>query len=233
MIDWLMIFVGGLLGSSHCVGMCGAFVLTLGVGSSGLAVNLRRQVSYALGRVFTYAIGGAAAGYAGWRLAQASPTLVNVQAILCVVAGVLLVVQGLVFAGVLRWPAGVTKARGCLGPGLFASLLRSTRARSAFLGGVVNGFLPCGLVYAYLTLAISLGSLWRGMAAMTVFGLGTIPALVLLGCGGTILSLTFRRHVLRVAAWCVVLTGVLSIGRGVGFFDSVPLLEAGFCPYCR
>ncbi len=233
MIEWLMILAGGLLGSSHCVGMCGGFALALGSTGRGFVRNLARQVVYSLGRVFTYATGGAVAGYCGWRLISALQLVVNIQAALSIGAGVLLIVQGLLAAGVLA-RLGRGSVRGpCLASGVFASLLRETRLRSVFLGGVVNGLLPCGLVYAYLALAASAGGPYRGGLTMGLFGLGTIPVLVLIGCGGQVLSLAVRRHVFRVAAWCVVLTGVISVARGAGALRMLGVDDAPGCPFCH
>jgi hypothetical protein len=78
-MSWLMILVGGLLSSSLCVGMCGGFALTLGCGVASVRTNLGRQLIYSLGRVFTYCACGAAAGYAGFRLANALQHLADVQ----------------------------------------------------------------------------------------------------------------------------------------------------------
>jgi sulfite exporter TauE/SafE len=233
-IDWLLIFAGGLLGSSHCVGMCGGFVLALGGTNQRLTANVLRQVSYGLGRVFTYTTAGVAAGYGGWRLTAETRALVNTQALLSIVAGLLLLAQGLTAAGVLRWGQPPVRSSACLlGTSLFGPLLRATRLRSVFLGGVVNGFLPCGLVYAYLALAASSGDLWRGGATMALFGLGTMPLLVLLGsCGGSLLSLAGRRRLLHGAAWCVVATGVITLLRGLEYlpWQASP---AEACPLCR
>jgi sulfite exporter TauE/SafE len=227
-----MIFVGGLLGSSHCIGMCGAFALALGSRHSRMAANVFRQVIYSLGRVFTYSMAGAAAGYAGWRLMAEMNTMVNIQAILSVTAGVLLTVQGLISAGVLPGFAWSSGSSSCLGPKLFSGLLGAARLRSVFLGGVVNGLLPCGLVYAFLTLAASSGDMLQGWATMALFGLGTLPVMVLVGSGGTLLGLAGRRRLLHLAAWCVVLTGLLSVGRGIAFMQAAGTVEAA-CPLCH
>jgi sulfite exporter TauE/SafE len=68
---------------------------------------------------------------------------------------------------------------------------------------------------------------------MTLFGLGTVPALAAVGCGASLVSLAFRRRLLHIAAWCVVATGLLSIFRGLGFLEGVPLLEHVGCPLCK
>jgi sulfite exporter TauE/SafE len=231
-IDWPLIFVGGLLGSSHCLGMCGAFVVTLGTRQSSLTGNIFRQTLYGLGRVFTYAAAGAVAGYGGWKLASQFQTLLDMQAILCIGAGVLLIVQGLHSAGIVRGRGPVFAAKGCPSAGLFAALYGAARLRSVFLAGVINGLLPCGLVYAYLALAASSGDVLQGWMIMALFGLGTIPALVLLGSGAMVLNLTTRRHIFRVAAWCVVLTGALSLLRGVAYYGSEGLHGPSDCPMC-
>jgi sulfite exporter TauE/SafE len=232
-MDWLLIFVGGFLGSSHCVGMCGGFALALGSAGPSWAANVPRQLCYSLGRVFTYASAGAAAGYGGWRLVAELRPVVNLQAVLSITAGVLLVVQGLAAAGV---GGGIGRRAGsgpCLGSGFFAAWLRAARWHSVFLGGVVNGLLPCGLVYAYLALAGSSGDMLRGMAVMALFGLGTVPVMVLVGSGGSVLNGTSRRRLLRLAAWCVVLTGLITIVRGVGFLPGFSPDAGPECPLCR
>jgi len=232
MIDWLLIFVGGLLGSAHCVGMCGGFVVSLGIGRPSLAANAARQVVYGLGRVFTYAVGGTAAGYSGWRLSATLPSVIQVQSVLSILAGVLLIVQGLFATGMIRW-AWEKRDGPCLAPTLFASVLAATRLRNVFLGGVLNGLLPCGLVYAYLALAASTEDVWYGAATMAAFGLGTVPLMVAVGCGASFLTCTFRRRVFLVAGWCVVLTGILAVARGVGFLPVFPIPGDSSCPMCR
>jgi sulfite exporter TauE/SafE len=232
-IGWLMIFAGGLLGSSHCVGMCGGFALALGTRGQGCRAILRRQLVYSLGRVFTYTVFGAAAGYAGWRLTAELRTLVNLQAVLSIATGVALMLLGLAEAGVLRWCKPTAGLSSCLGPAFFAALLSATRIRSLFLAGLVNGLLPCGLVYAFLAVAASTADLWRGAATMTVFGLGTLPVMILVGLGGPLLNLASRRRITTFAAWCVLLTGVLTIVRGLGFVQLPGLLDSPGCPACQ
>ena len=227
-----MFFVGGLLGSAHCVGMCGSFVLALGYRPGGWTAAMGRQVVYGLGRVFTYSTGGMAAGYAGWRLAGDLHLWIGGHALLAFVAGSLLVVQGLSAAGVLRLPARFASRGPCLLPSMFAALLRETRMRNVFLGGAINGLMPCGLVYAYLALAASSGSPLRGGLTMLSFGLGTLPILALIGCGARLVA-GFTRRTYRVAAWCVVLTGALSIARGVEAARSANESGESSCPFCR
>ncbi|HVA45579.1 MAG TPA: sulfite exporter TauE/SafE family protein [Pirellulales bacterium] len=231
-MELLMVFVGGLLGSSHCVGMCGGFAISIGAASANWRVNLARQLVYSLGRIFTYSSAGAMAGYGGWRLARSLPPLVHAQSWLAVLAGVLLVIQGLAASGLWRRVLSHGKHHSCLSAGLFAPFLTAPRLTNVFLAGVLNGLLPCGLVYAYLALATSTESMLSGLTHMFLFGLGTLPIMVLAGCGGSLLSLAGRRRLLHLAACCVIITGGLSISRGVAFLQRDAQVAAASCPAC-
>jgi sulfite exporter TauE/SafE len=234
MIEWPLIFLGGMLGASHCVGMCGAFAVSIGMGTTGVGANLRRQVLYTLGRVFTYSFAGLAAGVAGMKLQHVSVRAFNAQAALAIAAGTLLVVQGLRSAGLWRqFRRRAATAAYCPAQGLFASFLTAPGAWNAFFAGILTGFLPCGLVYAYLVLAAGTGSLWQGAAVMGLFGAGTAPLMILTGVGTALLSLKARSQLLRLAACCVVVTGLITVGRGVGWArpaagGAVPPT----CPFC-
>jgi hypothetical protein len=97
----------------------------------------------------------------------------------------------------------------------------------------LTGFLPCGLVYGFLTLASSSASVVHGLLTMVAFGAGTAPIMILTGVGGSLLSHSSRRHMLRVSAVCVLVTGLISLGRGVMFvqFPGSAALES--CPFCQ
>lgn len=232
MIELPLIFVGGLLGSSHCIGMCGGFAVAIGADAPGPLANLRRQLTFSAGRIFTYTAAGAIGGFAGWRLAQGVPPTVNVQAILALVAGALLVWQGCDAVGLFRRRGTKTGQLPCLAASFFAPLLKGRGWGASFLAGMFTGMLPCGLVYANLALAASSGELWQGAATMAVFGLGTMPLLVAFGAGTSLLTLATRQRVLRLAAWCVVIVGLLSIARGVGYLSLPGSTEKPHCPFC-
>jgi uncharacterized protein len=233
MIEWPLIFLGGLLGSSHCVGMCGAFALTIGLGTPSAAGNARRQLLYSLGRIFTYTFAGAAAGFAGMRLQRHSIPAFHAQTVLSLVAGTLLVIQGLQSAGVLpafwKKPAA---AGFCPSQGLFRSFLTAPGWHNAFLAGLLTGFLPCGLVYAYLALAAGSGNILYGAAIMALFGAGTVPLMVLTGVGTSLLTINGRRYLFRAAAICVIATGLITITRGVSWARPNGATEEPNCPFC-
>lgn len=245
-IELPLIFLGGLLGSSHCLGMCGGFALAVGSQASSWPANAARQMVYTVGRVFTYATLGAFAGFGGNQMAIRNSTMVNVAALMSIVAGVFLLYQGLVSARVLTpittvWRKWTTKSRDdaslatitspCAAAGVFATFLKAPGWKNVFLAGLFTGMLPCGLVYGFLALATSTTSMFHGAALMAVFGTGTAPLMIVAGTGASALSLASRSLAFRLAAWCVVITGAISVMRGLGFLSLLGGEVAG-CPMC-
>ncbi len=228
---WL-VMLGGLLGSTHCIGMCGGFAALVGMNTGSLSSNLRSQLMYSAGRIMSYAALGASAGFAGHRLMAAMPALVNVPAILCLIAGAFLIREGLIAAG--WWSLKVTgaSATGCLLKPLFTTILKTPGLRNAFVAGIATGFLPCGLVYAFVSLAASSGDFLQGLMTMAAFGAGTVPLMVVAGCGASLLSYSARQKVWKVAAWSVVLTGLLTLGRGAAFLQASNQPAQDRCPFC-
>ena len=249
-----LIALGGLLGSSHCVGMCGPFALTIGLSARGWSSALTRQVAYSLGRIFTYSCAGAVGGIrrvatcrsrlilrlnpsrtvrvgrstpgrAGSACRQSSaPSAATFQS----------VAPGpRAQTGASAYHAGGSLPCGALRN--FGGLLRSANLTHVFLGGLFTGFLPCGLVYAYLRLAASTADLFHGWLTMAAFGSGTVPAMVLAGAGGRLLSLAARRRLLQVAACCVIITGMLTIYRGAYAWPTSArggTSDGPACPFC-
>ena len=236
MTELPLIFIGGFLGSSHCVGMCGPLALALGANQARARKNVARQFVFTIGRIFTYCFLGVVAAFSGWWLVRQPATIVNVQAVLSILAGSFLVVMGLSYAGQLRIPAGWwSPVTSCASAQWLKTLLTGPGYTSALLAGVFTGFIPCGLVYAFLAIAASTADIGRGVLIMSAFGAGTAPLMILAGCGGTLLSHTARGRVLRIAAWCVVVAGILSIARGAGFITLTGDGAPGICPLpiCR
>jgi len=235
MIELPLVFLGGLLGSAHCIGMCGGFAVAIGISAAGVLSNFQRQLIYTAGRIFTYSFLGIAAGYAGMWVATRANFWINAQAALCVLAGLLLTVQGLIALGLVprrffsKQPAGgsLCLARSFVGP-----FLTSPRRSDVLFAGVLTGFLPCGLVYGFLALASSSASLWAGLLVMILFGAGTAPLMILAGAGASLLSYARRQSLLRISAVCVCLTGLVSIARGVFFLQIWGVPEVARCMLC-
>lgn len=193
----LTALLGGLAGSPHCVAMCGAF-------ASACAVHRPGFGAWHAGRLVSYATLGAVAGAAG----RFMPGPAWLPAVL---ATVMLLWFALALAGLVSEPAIPIASFTRLGqrlagrPGLVPQ----------FGFGVINGFLPCGLVYSALSLPVALGHAGQGALAMLAFGAGTIPllsaaALLLRRITATSLA---RRRLLAAA---VLLLGLAAIGMRSG-----------------
>lgn len=230
MIELPLIFVSGLLGSSHCVGMCGPFAMLLGSATTGWCQNIAWQLLYSAGRIFTYTTLGAMAGFGGQRLAGLKLSGINATAILAIAAGALLIYEGLVTAGVWQRLAFAKQGSGsCPTGGLLRSMLQQQSRWGVFLAGIATGFLPCGLVYAFLLIAARSGDLLLGALVMAVFGLGTLPLMVATGTTASFISVERRMRMLTLAGWCVVIMGSLSLYRGLAFLT---IDDPSACPFC-
>jgi len=258
MIELPIIFISGMLGSAHCIGMCGGFALSIGMGANNAWQNLQRQLLYSLGRLFTYGVIGACAGFTGRYLGERLELVTNFQAALSIVAGLLLIYQGLRTLGWLPpfnyWRRllktenttptaeentpfvilnqSTENNTSCLAGSFFASFLKAPGLSNVFIAGVLTGFLPCGLVYAYLTLAVSSGNLLTGMLTMTLFGLGTVPVMLLTGVGGSLIGNKVRVQAFRIAAGCIAIMGIMTIARGMGAMDIPGWYDRPGCPLC-
>lgn len=210
--------VTGFLSGVHCLGMCGGIVGAFGSvgGQTTVALQARghrlgreaaRQLAFNAGRVASYTLAGAVAGALG----SAGATMAGVlswQVALYVLANGMLILVGLYLAGASAWLARI-EAVGAplwrrLQP-LAARLLPARTLPQSFGAGLVWGWIPCGLVYAALAVAVLAGSPERGALAMAAFGLGTLPNLLAAGLAAARLRVFATRRGVRLAAGGVVL----------------------------
>ncbi|MBI4996446.1 MAG: sulfite exporter TauE/SafE family protein [Rhodocyclales bacterium] len=213
------IFLVGLLGGSHCVGMCGGIVGALSLQAPQGRMALPVQLAYNLGRIASYTAAGMFAG----ALAQIVGELLPLQRALYFVASLMLVAMGVYLLGMTQSLAWLEKR------GQFvwrrvqpftARFLPVRGAAQALPLGLLWGWLPCGLVYSALTTALASGSAGKGALLMLAFGLGTLPNLLLAG----LLLVRFRRfaqaRATRLVSGLLVLGyglyGVLNLWRGQG-----------------
>jgi sulfite exporter TauE/SafE len=211
----LALLVAGLLGSLHCVGMCGGFVLALDRPGRARWRRLGLQGAFHAGKTSTYVVLGLLVGLAGGALVGAA-WFRSAQAVLAVVAGSLMVLAGLQIAGLLApWPAG-----SLFGPG--SPYDRAVRAVSnarggtgAFAMGALTGCLPCPLVYSFLAAALAAGGALPAMGVMAVLGLASMPALLLVALAGARVGPAVRRRFVAAAGVVVAVLGVVTVLRGV------------------
>jgi len=220
-IDILAIITAAFLGSfGHCLGMCGGIVIAYSSAKIDKKWSRTHEVAahllYSLGRVSTYvtlgaifgAIGGVAKfnGYA--------------NGVLTIVAGIFMILAGLSLIGKIGLLTRMEHSYSRSGwyQRAFRYVLRDSSLYSFYLLGLLNGLLPCGLVYFFAVEAASTGSPAWGAFVMLVFGLSTIPALLGLGVFTSLFTKsTMRKVMMNLAAIVVVVFGLYTVYRGYDF----------------
>ncbi len=212
---WLA-FMLGLAGSAHCAGMCGPIALALPTGGRrGLAL-VPNRVAYNLGRVTTYCLMGVVFGLIGRSLA-----LAGVQRWVSIGLGVAILI-GLFVARARALAIGIAVPVAWLKSAL-GRLLHQQTLVSQYSLGMLNGLLPCGLVYIACVGAAATGGLLSGVEYMLAFGLGTAPMMLALGLAGQALPLGFRLRLQKLIPVCLALVAVLLILRGLAL--GIPYLS--------
>ena len=206
---WL-VFVGGLVGSVHCLGMCGPLLALAEAVREG-KWKVWSQLPLHLGRLITYSIMGLLAGLAGAAL-QRGGLAGNIQGVASFVGGAFMIAFAFILFGWI--PLGRILEANQGFTARFAHRLASRHPLSGFILGLYWGLLPCGLVWAWLGASTGTGSPFGGALVMFVFGLGTVPALLVLGGIGVILSSRSRVWLNRLGGITVLIMGVLLILRG-------------------
>jgi uncharacterized protein len=215
--------VTGLLGSMHCIGMCGPLALAVACGKRGGETG--RLLLFVIGKAGTYVGLGAAAGAVGAAFGQAAMGS-KAAAVVALVAGTLMIALGFQSA----WRLRPVKASGPSGLGsLLARVLERGGRLAPLLAGLLAGFLPCGLVYAMVARAVATGSVAMGGLVMAAFGVGTAPALVAAGWLGSRLSGRSRRLGEWIAAAAVIIMGLMVLWRGLKFLMADPSAAADGC----
>lgn len=198
-----------LAGSLHCFGMCGPIALTVG-----------KSYGYVFGRILSYSILGAIAGLGGDLLA-----LGRYEQTISIVCGIAMMVFALLQI-TIHWNPFPTQLFHSATRPIRTALQRllTTRSSAALFGiGVLNGFLPCGLVFSALFGAVSTSSAVRGALFMAVFGLGTVPVMASLAFGFSWLTTRFKTQYKLVMPVAALVVSGLVIMRGMGL--GIPYLS--------
>jgi len=203
----------GLLGSFHCIGMCGPIAFVLPLDRSSKTKMLFQTFLYHSGRLLTYSFIGLIFGLIGKGL-----YLAGFQQRLSILMGVIMIATILIPVSVFN-KFNVTKplykAIGKVKQQLGLYLNKKSN-KSIFLIGFFNGFLPCGLVYMALIGSIAASNAVSGALYMFLFGLGTIPMMTLAVYAGNFLKVSIRNKIQKAIPVFVVIIGLLFILRGLG-----------------
>jgi sulfite exporter TauE/SafE len=216
---WLSALVLGAAGSAHCIGMCGPIALAVPTRGPGWLARSRSTLILNSGRLLMYALIGALFGSLG-----AGLRLTGLQQGLSIMAGIALLLSALVPGLLERW---IPSSRAALFIGRLRSVLARNLGRTGsaavFFTGVLNGLLPCGLVYAAAIGAAAMGTAQHGALFMALFGLGTWPALIALRMSGSMIGGAVRIWLRRVSPVLVAVVGLLLILRGLDL--GIPMLS--------
>jgi sulfite exporter TauE/SafE len=210
----------GLIASLHCVGMCGPIAMMLPLDRNNEAKKGTQIITYHIGKLSAYGILGLIFGLLG-----RSFYLAGLQQQLSIFVGILMIMVAVVpekeFAKynfskpIYRI---ITKVKSSLG-----QQFKSKSYKSLFTIGLLNGFLPCGMVYVAIFGAIAMQSISMGIVYMLLFGLGTIPLLTAVIYISNLLSFSFRGTLQKMIPLVAVLIGMLFIIRGLGL--DIPYLS--------
>jgi len=213
-------FIFGLISSFHCIGMCGPIAMMLPVDRNNEAKKITQIITYHIGKLTAYGILGLIFGLLG-----RSFYLAGMQQQLSIIVGILMILVAVipekVFAKynfskpVYRV---ITKVKSSLG-----QQFKNKSYKSLFTIGLLNGFLPCGMVYVALFGAIAMQNVTLGIGYMLLFGLGTIPMMVAVVYASGLISFSFRGTIQKAIPLVAVIIGMLFIIRGLGL--DIPCLS--------
>ncbi len=212
----ITVLIASLVGSLHCVGMCGAFVaFACGTGDQpGVRSKALLNIAYNGGRLVTYSALGAIAGALG-RVLDLGGDFVGIQQAAAIFAGLVMIVFGVVTLMKIKGvklpktplPSFLVKAVA-LGQGLAMTMRPVPRALTI---GLMTTLLPCGWLYAYALVAAGTGSPVGGALTMAIFWLGTLPYLVAVGAGVQSLAGVLGKHLPTATAVLIVLVGLFTV----------------------
>lgn len=196
----------------HCIGMCGPIALSMGLTKKQATNYYLQNLTYQFGRIFTYSLMGAILGVLGTGFQMA-----GFQKYLTIGVGILLVLMSVFSFGGKDFASKIPffskfllKVKMQLG-----LLLQKADYRSRFTTGVLNGFLPCGMVYMALTASLAAGGIWQSTAFMALFGLGTLPFMFAAVVLGNLMTNAFRIKILKFVPVMMIVLGGLFILRGL------------------
>lgn len=203
----------GLISSFHCIGMCGPIAMMLPVDRNNEAKKISQLSVYHIGRLFAYASLGLLFGLLGKGL-----FLAGMQQQLSITVGVLMIIITVVPEKTLAnynfskpIYKVISKVKSNLG-----SQFKNRSYKSFFTIGLLNGYLPCGMVYVALFGALAMPSIELSVIYMLLFGLGTVPMMSMVVLITNLVSIPIRNTIQKVIPVLAVCIGVLFIIRGLG-----------------
>ena len=210
----------GMAGSLHCIGMCGPLALSLPLNHTGRTGRVIAILLYNLGRTATYFLLGVVLGLLGRRIA-----ITGYQQLFAVVTGSIILIV-LLLGHSLPDIKIVSAFRQRLKKTLAYFLSRKNKSATFFIIGMLNGLLPCGMVYMAVAAALVIGGPLQSGLFMAAFGMGTLPLMGLLMLTGHHLSFAFRHRIRKLPSFFVAVAAVLNILRGLNL--GIPYISPAY-----
>lgn len=204
-------FVLGLTSSLHCIGMCGPIAMAIPINSKNNWLILLGILHYNFGRIFTYSLLGAFIGIIGLTVRS-----FGILQWLSIVSGLLLIAYAWrkKIGQSIRFRIPTNSINNLLSKGI-GSVLKSKFRYKLPLLGMLNGLLPCGMVYLALMNALLTGSQSSGIFAMAAFGIGTLPSMIAVGFAAGKVSTALRTKLNATVPYILTLIGLLVVFRGM------------------
>ena len=217
--SYSLVFLAGLTGGFHCLGMCGGLAGGFFVGY-GWQQSIRPIIAYNAMRILGYTLLGVTGALLGQVVAQMGITG-KFQGIVQMLAGLLITFLGLYLTGIFRKSQTCPSGQSCSTevPVAFLDRGQPVGHRAPAIAGLLNGLVPCALVFSVALKAAETGNPLQAATLMLVFGLGTLPTLVLINTAGTLLGHQARGWLSRVAGVFVMLLGLWTFMEGWQFFS--------------
>jgi len=225
-LDCWTAFLLGFVGSLHCAGMCGPLALALPATGNSTPAYVLGRFAYNAGRIITYCLLGIVFGLVGQTL-----LLAGLQRWVSIALGVALLLA-LFASRRLALARPVTAVVNQLKAAMSVLLRRRSLAGLAVLG-LLNGLLPCGLVYVACAGAAATGGILEGASYMAAFGVGTVPMMLAISLSGNLVPTSLRLKLVKTIPVCVFLLASLLILRGMSL--GIPYLSpdmSGSSPSC-
>lgn len=202
---YAMLFIIGAFTSLHCIGMCGGIMLSQSITiDSGKKFNkLIPSLLYNLGRIISYTILGGLVGALG----SVFSLSLGAQASLSILAGLFMIIMGFNMSGFKLF-------RGINLKLPFSKCNNKDKGTRPFIVGLLNGFMPCGPLQTMQLYALASGSFIKGSLSMFIFGIGTIPLMLIFGLAANALNMSKTKKLIKLSGILVILLGFIMANRG-------------------
>lgn len=209
----------GLAGSLHCIGMCGPLILLFPLNGTTKLMGLMNSLAYQFGRVFIYVLLGLLFG-AVFQIVD----LKYFERYFSIFIGMLFFI--LWFREISVKTNASHNTLQTIIYNLFGKVMQWKSIMGMFLGGMMNGLLPCGLVYGALLTAFGTGTTQGSVVFMLGFGLATIPSLLLLSFFKNAITIKFRQKLSKLLPWWLLVLGIWFLLRGLNL--GIPFISPKF-----